>query len=105
MLAEIPQGIVDGLMELAQKDDGRKKRARPEPTSREYSQTPFDKQEERKRRKESKYNYDLLKKEGMDEAKRYERSKREQLDEDVDPWPIRQLKASPEYAEMTPYRR
>ena len=37
LLAEIPQGIVDGLMELAQKDDGRKKRARPEPTSREYS--------------------------------------------------------------------
>ena len=90
LLAEIPQGIVDGLLELAQKDNNdRKQRARPDPESREYSQTPFDKQEERRRRKESKYHYDLLKKEGMNEAMRYERAKREQLDEDADPWPIR----------------
>ena len=77
LLAELPKGIVDGLLELAQKnnepDSGKKQRSRPDPSSKEYSQTPFDKQQERKKRKESKYQYELLKQEGMDEAKRYER--------------------------------
>ena len=41
----------------------------------------------------------------MDEAMRHERAKREQLGDDMDPWPLRELKASPEYAEMTPYQR
>ena len=60
LLADIPQGIVEGLLELAQRENGKGKRARPEPESREYSQTPFDKQEERKRRKERTYTRDLL---------------------------------------------
>ena len=33
----------------------------------------------------------------MDRAKRYEKSKREQLLDAEEPWPISKLKASPEY--------
>ena len=41
----------------------------------------------------------------MDHAKRYEKSKREQLLDAEEPWPVSKLKASPEYQEMTPYQR